>query len=72
MLAYFALTFGLSSTSWFVYETGYLTQEPSYICKYDSSVISPPECTKENICSKDPAIISWDFDYDSDETLDNW
>ena len=72
ILAYLTLSFGISSTSWFVYEIGYLTQEPEYTCLYDSSVVSPPPCTSDNICSNNSAILSWDFDYKSDETLDNW
>ena len=34
VFAYIAIAFGMSSTSWFVYEIGYFTQAPdAYICK---------------------------------------
>lgn len=34
VFAYFAIAFGMSSPSWFIYEIGYFTQAPDeYICK---------------------------------------
>jgi len=37
VFVYFALAFGMSAPSWFIYEIGYLDQKPSdYICTYKS------------------------------------
>ena len=34
VFAYLAISFGMSSPSWFIYEIGYFTQAPDeYICK---------------------------------------
>ena len=71
VLAYFGIAWGMSGPSWFIYEVGYLTQEPDYICEYDDSG-ETPECNKENICSEAPGIKSWDYDYNSEKTLHNW
>ena len=71
VLAYFAIGWGMSAPSWFVYESGYLTQKPEYTCEYYSES-DQPECNSENICDENPAIKSWDYDYSSDKTLHNW
>lgn len=72
--AYIAISFGMSATSWFIYELGYYTQPPtSYVCTYtEASLASSDICTVENICSGDPRIESWQADPDSPDTLDNW
>ena len=71
VLCYFGISWGSSGKSWFLYQIGFLTQEPDYVCQYDSSGLKP-ECTQANICSGAPGIASWDYDYDSEKTLHNW
>ena len=72
VLAYFAITFGMSAPSWFIYEIGFLTQAPTeYICTYYSAT-DQPACTLENICADNPAIESWEADPASVKTLYNW
>ena len=68
----FTLLLGLSGPMWWVYEVGYLSQAPDkYVCSYASEK-DMPECTKENICSSNPAIVSWEADPDDPKTLNNW
>ena len=63
---------GLTSLDLWFQELGYFTQAPdSYICTYAGQDDQPP-CTKDNICSGNPAIISWEADPDSNKTLYNW
>ena len=72
-MAYFAVVFGISAPSWFIYQIGYLTMRPEYVCTFADGVPYDPDiCTKENICDNDPRIVSWEPDPDSDTTLDNW
>ena len=75
VVAYLAIALGMSAPSWFIYELGFLTQEPTqFVCTYyeqytnDSSDI----CTKENICADDPRIATWEADPDSTKTLNNF
>ena len=73
ILAYLAITLGMFSTNFFFYEIGYFLQEPAYTCTYKSPVQDPDEiCTAKNICSGDPIINSWQIDYSSSRTLNNW
>ena len=74
VFAYFAIAFGMSAPSWFIYEVGFYTQAPDqYICKdADGNVLPADVCTKDNICDGDSAIASWEADPSSDKTLDNW
>ena len=66
----------MSAPSFFIYEIGYLTQEPDpdtgYICTYTTTPSSSDVCTKENICAGDPQIASWEINPDSDKFLYNW
>ena len=71
-MAYFALCIGISAPSWFIYETGFLTQKPEYTCVYVPGVVIKPACTQENICADDPDIESWGYDYGNLNTLHNW
>ena len=56
VFAYFAIAFGMSAPSWFIYEVGFFTQAPDqYICKdADGNVLPADVCTKDNICDDDP------------------
>ena len=56
-----------------MYVFGYLVQTPDLLC-YDSAGKRLPstECTSSNICSKDPQISSWEVDWSSERSLDNW
>ena len=74
LFCWFAISFGISGPSWFIYEVGYLIQEPdAYICTYTAPVPAGSEiCTKYNICADDPRIATWQADPSSDKFLDNW
>lgn len=75
VLAYIAIAVGMSAPSWFVYEIGYLTQEPEsdgYICTFYSASTDQSICTKENICAGDSQIASWEIDPNGDKFLHNW
>ena len=74
VFVYFAIAFGMSAPSFFIYEIGFLIQKPSeYICTYKSET-DMPECTVDNICndSVNSAFSSWEADPDSEKTLNNW
>ena len=48
VFAYFAIAFGMSGPSWFIYEVGFLTQAPNedeYLCQYQGG--DPFSCTKQ-------------------------
>ena len=74
VFAYFALAFGMSSPSWFVYEIGFLTQEPDkYICTYTTPIPAGLDiCNKDNICAGNPWIATYEADPNDDKTLYNW
>ena len=60
VIAFVAISFGMSATSWFVYEIGYFIQKPtSYVCTYTTDTPDPNICNVENICSGNPEIKSW-------------
>ena len=67
VFVYFAIAFGMSAPSFFIYQIGYLDQKPSdYICTYESET-NMPACTVDNICdySVNSAFSSWEADPDS-------
>ena len=67
---YFAIAFGMSSPSWFIYEVGFLTQEPeTYTCTFDDGTVG--SCTKEDICDGDD-VASYAFNPNAEKYLDNW
>lgn len=67
-----ALLTGMTGPAWWFFEVGYFTQEPeAFICTYASGA-DQPECTKENICSGNPAILDWKADPNDVKTLYNW
>ena len=74
VLAYFAITLGISGPNFFLFEIGFYTQAPdTYICTYTDGVQPSVDiCTKEYICKNDPRIATWEADPDSDKTLYNW
>ena len=73
VFAYLALTMGMSAPSWYIYEIGFLTQQPDYTCTYTDGIIPTEDiCIKAYICDDDPRIAGYQVDYDSQKTLDNW
>ena len=75
LFACITLSSGISATSFWLYEMGYLTQKHIYKCSFNnpSSIINPADvCTVANICGKNSQIASWQVDWNSEVSLHNW
>ena len=71
ILAYFAVAFGMSGPSWFIYEVGYLTQSPeNYFCTNAEGVTY--SCTQKDICASDSTVVSFEADQNDSKFLYNW
>ena len=61
LFAFAAIYLGLGTFGFYVYQFGYLFQQPAYVCTYTSDNLGDLEqiCTVENICAEDPRIASY-------------
>lgn len=73
--SFFTFQSAISCYSFWFYGMGFMIQEPAYKCTFtDPTQITDPDsvCTAENICDGNPLIASWNIDYSSADSLDNW
>lgn len=47
-------------------------QKPDYLCTLSENGVSEDVCTQTNICEGDPRILSWEVDWNSEKSLQNW
>jgi len=71
LFAYLSVASGIHCVGFWVYQLGFLFQEPKYRCVLrdgaDTSV-----CTSANICAGDGRILDWSVDWAHDNSLHNW
>ena len=75
VLVYVVVGMGISSTSYFFNQVPFMIQKQVYTCQLiDPAMINNATeiCIAENICAEDPRILSWEVDYSSELSLDNW
>jgi len=75
VLVYVVVGMGISSTSYFFNQVPFMIQKQVYTCQLiDPAMIDNATeiCIAENICAEDPRILSWEVDYSSELSLDNW
>lgn len=73
--AYFITSFSITGPGFWIYQMGYLMQEPRYLCQLAGSVSGSEAdtiCTSENICSGDSRILAWKIDESHESALQNW
>lgn len=66
---------GIHAVTTVITPIGFLLQMPDFKCTYIKGVTAESEeniCTTEYICAQDPRIESWEVDYESERTLENF
>ena len=69
-LAFALLTASALSVGMWWYNIAFLMLSPQYECVF-SGQSAPTQCTEEDICASDSAVVSWQIDWSSDESLKN-
>ena len=68
-----SMSVGMSSIGLILYTFGFNTQEPDYLCTYSTdSDAAWTECGREDFCGDDSTVVSWEIDWASDRSLNNW